>query len=1127
MMETSVAPVRLSPEQSKFVGKALMGCNILVDACIGSGKTTAIQQLCCAFPTDRRILYLTYNRLLKEDAKEKIGNAPNVTVTNYHGFAWSILSRDGISCGIRDLIRSFNQNKPAIPTYDVLILDEYQDIDTELAEMLQYIKSTNPSMQRIAVGDMAQKVYDKTTLDIAAFIRTFLEDPVELCFTRCFRLSAEYAAKLSNVWSKTIVGVNQDSCVEKMSFQEAIDFLAEQEPGDLLCLGNRTGALAKALNTLERRCPTRFNKNTVYASIWDADGDSPKREKGTAIFTTFDSCKGLERPICAVFDFTEKHWSNRARDPKVSYNITRNIFCVAASRGKWRTIFVEAGSELLSEKTLCAGLPERTAMCDMNISEMFDFKFEEDVEACYALLTVSPVAPIGDTHEIQINSRDAMIDLSPCIGLYQEAAFFGERSLEAQIRYITASATQPFPEELQQSGLTLDQKILRIMAFQTRQERYCTQVTAPFVSAEEREQLCARLAERLSPEERVQVPCCIAFAATENGPEIFSVRGLADAVRDKTVYELKFVSELTHEHFLQCACYMAALDLPRGILWNIRRNAAFSISIADKRAFWDAVARTITKRQLSCYYHPEIVLPVQEERPKAAKHKKAGPGIKVNPNDQFIAVIDTETNDIDKVMSLGIVIADSTTFHPLKKFYYIISEAAQVGGMYSHVLEHPQAGPALRGNRQEVMQQVTALLLEHGSPRIFAYNAKFDQQHLEELSEFAWYDIMKLASYKKFNASIEEDADLCKTGRLKKDYGVEHMIRRLRGTPFYRETHNALCDALDELDIMRLLEQPLPVYIHNAAIGQYEEASSSPNENADAPGRAVSHFESTPDDMTCFRTIRENLLKYLAFTNKMPGDIDQESPLANYQALHAVILHAEQTQQKIRQLLEKQPSEAAVRSVLEEYSRSELERVLDKIPVAQMQAYQKGLRIAPLRDRGFTTMKQIYWRSARDLKAIDGIGTKTAFGICAAANRIATEAFQKISLHPALHPTSAGKKLVHAYCKFIWLTKIHQAIDQPLSAEEAVLQESLAATVPGRNRFSWLLTLSGRKRQAALLSAAALKKRLISQTDVLYKMAFELCILGDGITAAEAWNDYINAPQEYDRWFEARGCLPR
>ena len=61
--------VKLSDEQQLFVEKALTGKNILVDACIGSGKTTSIQELCNRFPSSKNILYLTYNRLLKLDVK--------------------------------------------------------------------------------------------------------------------------------------------------------------------------------------------------------------------------------------------------------------------------------------------------------------------------------------------------------------------------------------------------------------------------------------------------------------------------------------------------------------------------------------------------------------------------------------------------------------------------------------------------------------------------------------------------------------------------------------------------------------------------------------------------------------------------------------------------------------------------------------------------------------------------------------------------------------------------------------------------------------------------------------------------------------------------------------------------
>ena len=66
--------MQLSDEQSFFIKKALEGNNILVDACIGSGKTTAIQHLCDEYPENIKILYLTYNKLLKLDAQEKIQN---------------------------------------------------------------------------------------------------------------------------------------------------------------------------------------------------------------------------------------------------------------------------------------------------------------------------------------------------------------------------------------------------------------------------------------------------------------------------------------------------------------------------------------------------------------------------------------------------------------------------------------------------------------------------------------------------------------------------------------------------------------------------------------------------------------------------------------------------------------------------------------------------------------------------------------------------------------------------------------------------------------------------------------------------------------------------------------------
>ena len=185
-------------------------------------------------------------------------------------------------------------------------------------------------------------------------------------------------------------------------------------------------------------------------------------------------------------------------------------------------------------------------------------------------------------------------------------------------------------------------------------------------------------------------------------------------------------------------------------------------------------------------------------------------------NMKTFAVIDTETNWCNEVMSLGVVVADCETFEPVDTKYYIFSPECLIGGMYSAVLQINGNPPAVECNRDEAINDLIRFFENNNVQSIFAYNAQFDYGHLRELSAFKWYDIIKVAAYKQYNSKIPPNAECCKTGRLKRNYGVEPILRMLSGDYSYFETHNALFDALDELRIMQLLALPLDTY--NVAI---------------------------------------------------------------------------------------------------------------------------------------------------------------------------------------------------------------------------------------------------------------------------------------------------------------------
>lgn len=169
------------------------------------------------------------------------------------------------------------------------------------------------------------------------------------------------------------------------------------------------------------------------------------------------------------------------------------------------------------------------------------------------------------------------------------------------------------------------------------------------------------------------------------------------------------------------------------------------------------------------------------------------------------AVIDTETNWADQVMSIGTIIADDRTFSVIDAKYHILPAECAIGGMYENTLYIKTPVPPLEMTRVEAIRDLRAWFTRHGVMSIFAYNAGFDRNHLPELGDYRWHDIMRLAAYRQHNRFIPPYADCCSTGRLKRGYGVEAMLRLLSGEQGYQEIHNAFFDTRDELTIMQLL----------------------------------------------------------------------------------------------------------------------------------------------------------------------------------------------------------------------------------------------------------------------------------------------------------------------------------
>lgn len=618
----TISTLNFTDEQQAFLDAARDGFDALVDACIGSGKTTAIQAACGVLAGQKKkVLYLTYNRRLLEEARKRI-DPHDADVETFHSFGGRMLNMARVYAGSeREVPALFAQRLKKVYRYDAVIVDEYQDLSEDLKDMLWHIVRMSVNNYKFApqfliVGDRDQKIMDHTAIDAPACVRELMgflsmvhgREHKEILFTRCFRLSADYAAKIGQAWGKSILGMNPSCELKRMDLAKCALFLSQYDPKDILVLGNNMswGTRVELQNMLEARWPDKFNKNTVYSSITDRDGDRRGLDTSEcAVFTTYDSAKGMERKVCVMCNFNPGYLDARMKH-QTDRGVLKNLFLVAASRGKdYNIVLAGRSDEVLSFSRISE--IDGDVPIDMRpdyISAMFDFKLKEDVDKCLELVSVSSVQEPGN--EIAAVSTSGQIDLSLCAGYYAQAVYFDNYDIDGAIddAWQERAAKGNFPKLPVPGGKwPLWKKVLYLSALVTGQERYFRQVDEPYISQEASDALCMRLSERLSKDDMAEAGCQCVFRGLRDiatgkpgGDKI--VTGRMDVVRNGMPWALKFTQALKAEHILQAAMYAVCAESESAALWNLRTDELLDVQVPDRQAFLSAVLSCISKRRL-------------------------------------------------------------------------------------------------------------------------------------------------------------------------------------------------------------------------------------------------------------------------------------------------------------------------------------------------------------------------------------------------------------------------------------------------------------------------------------------------------------------------------------------------
>lgn len=352
----------ISLEQQNIINLLQEQNNVIVESVAGSGKTTTNLYIAKSFP-ESNILLLTYNAKLKIETRNKIIslNIKNIETHSYHSFCVKYYNDKAYTDTEIINILANNNKINKIINYDIIILDELQDISPLYYKLICKIFKDNNTKAKICIlGDRYQTIYDFKGADSRYIIYAsklfnynsynWISSKLSQSYRITFEMS-EFINKCLLKEDRIIshkISHNKPQYIICNVFNDTINNSVFIQVKKYLSLGYKpTDIFILAPSIKGELNPARILENLIKQYIIDIpvyvpSSDDEKLDsdilKNKLVFSTFHQSKGLERKIVIVYNFDDSYFKffNKDKNPL----LCPNEYYVATTRSLEHLILI-------------------------------------------------------------------------------------------------------------------------------------------------------------------------------------------------------------------------------------------------------------------------------------------------------------------------------------------------------------------------------------------------------------------------------------------------------------------------------------------------------------------------------------------------------------------------------------------------------------------------------------------------------------------------------------------------------------------------------------------------------------------------------------------------------------------